>query len=101
MLHKIKSFPVTNTVFSLNPPGEMKTLQSLNAQQKAMINLIEANFTQTVQYLSHERDVALKDRDTHHQDAITQRRENTMLKEQLATYTRYHLFVCMLHSACN
>lgn len=68
--------------------GEMKTLQTLNAQQRAMINLIEANFTQTVQYLSQERDNALKDRDTHHQDAIALRRENTMLKEQLTTYTR-------------
>ncbi|XP_073332525.1 plasmalemma vesicle associated protein b [Pagrus major] len=72
----------------LTTSSEMKTLQSLNAQQKAMINLIEANFTQTVQYLSQERDMALKDRDTHHQDAITLRRENTMLKEQLTAYTR-------------
>ncbi|KAL7397777.1 hypothetical protein ABVT39_027832 [Epinephelus coioides] len=68
--------------------SEMKTLQTLNAQQRAMINLIGANFTQTVQYLSQERDNALKDRDTHHQDAIALRRDNTMLKEQLTTYTR-------------
>lgn len=68
--------------------GEMKTLQTLNAQQKAMINLIQANFTQTVQYLNQERDNALKDRDTHHQDAIALRTENTMLMEQLTTYTR-------------
>lgn len=68
--------------------GEMKTLQSLNAQQKAMISLIEANFTQTVQYLNMERDKALRERDTHHQDAIVLRRENFMLKEQLTTYTR-------------
>uniref|UniRef100_UPI0037E7B4FF plasmalemma vesicle associated protein b n=1 Tax=Semicossyphus pulcher TaxID=241346 RepID=UPI0037E7B4FF len=68
--------------------SEMKTLQSLNAQQKAMINLIEANFTQMVQYLSLERDNALKERDTHHQAAIILRRENSMQKEQLTTYTR-------------
>ncbi|KAM7012125.1 plasmalemma vesicle associated protein b [Tautogolabrus adspersus] len=68
--------------------GEVKTLQSLNAQQKAMINLIESNFTQTVQYLSLERDKAQRERDTHHQDAIFLRRENIMLKEQLTTYTR-------------
>ncbi|XP_074490894.1 plasmalemma vesicle associated protein b [Sebastes fasciatus] len=78
----IQSPPVVTT------SGEMKTLQTLNAQQKAMINLIEANFTQMVQFLSQDRDNALKDRDTHHQDAIAQRRENTMLKEQLTTYTR-------------
>ncbi|AWP10718.1 putative plasmalemma vesicle-associated protein [Scophthalmus maximus] len=68
--------------------SELKMLQSLNAQQKAMINLIQTNFTQTVQYLSQERDNALKDRDTHHQDAITLRRENTLLKEQGTTYTK-------------
>ncbi|KAM9831485.1 plasmalemma vesicle associated protein b [Neosynchiropus ocellatus] len=71
----------------MNNGREMKTLQSLNTQQKAMINLIEANFTQMVQYLSHERDSAIKDRDTHHQDAITLRKENVVLKEQLAAYT--------------
>ncbi|XP_056234814.1 plasmalemma vesicle associated protein b [Seriola aureovittata] len=72
----------------LTTSSELKTMQSLNAQQKALINLIEANFTQTVQYLSQERDNALKDRDTHHGDAITLRRENTMQKEQLTSYTR-------------
>ncbi|CAK6975336.1 plasmalemma vesicle associated protein b [Scomber scombrus] len=68
--------------------GELKTLKSLNAQQSAMINLIEANFTQMVQYLNQERDNALKDRDTYHQDTITLRRDNAMLKEQLTTYSR-------------
>uniref|UniRef100_A0A3Q3GXL8 Plasmalemma vesicle associated protein b n=1 Tax=Labrus bergylta TaxID=56723 RepID=A0A3Q3GXL8_9LABR len=72
----------------VSPAGEVKTLQSLNAQQKAMITLIETNFTQTVQYLSLERDKAQRERDTHHQDAIILRRENNMLKEQLTTYTR-------------
>ncbi|XP_071769565.2 plasmalemma vesicle associated protein b [Centroberyx gerrardi] len=68
--------------------SEVKTLQSLNAQQRALINLIEANFTQMVQYLSHERDNALKDRDTYHQDAIGLRRDNVNLKDQLTAYTR-------------
>lgn len=72
----------------VNTGSELKTLQSLNAQQKAMINLIEANFSQTIQYLSQERDNALKDRDTYHQDTITLRRDSTMLREQLTTYTR-------------
>lgn len=87
MMARRPSIPIQPPVM-VTPTSELKTLQSLNAQQKALINLIEANFTQTVQYLSHERDSALKDRDTHHQDAITLRRENTMLKEQLTTYTR-------------
>ncbi|KAM7409691.1 hypothetical protein PAMA_001266 [Pampus argenteus] len=68
--------------------SEMKTLQTLNAQQKAMINLIQANFTQIVKYLSQERDNALKDRDAYHQETITLRRDTTMLREQLTTYTR-------------
>uniref|UniRef100_A0A3Q3WK03 Uncharacterized protein n=1 Tax=Mola mola TaxID=94237 RepID=A0A3Q3WK03_MOLML len=74
--------------FPVNSAGEMRTLQSLNAQQKAMINLIEANFSQTVQYLNRERDISVRDRDKHHQDAILLRRENTMMKEQLTAYTR-------------
>lgn len=76
------------------PPDELKTVQSLNAQQKAMIELIQANFSHTVHYLSQERDNALKDRDIHHQDGIALRRENTMLKEQLDAYTRYCQAVC-------
>lgn len=68
--------------------SELKTLHSLNAQQRAMINLINSNFTQMVNYLSQERDSALKDRDTHHEDAISMRRENTLLKDQLTVYTR-------------
>lgn len=79
--------------FPPNSSGEVKTLQSLNAQQSAMITLIEANFTQMVQYLSQERDTALKDRDTYHQQTITLRKDNTMLIEQLATYSRYCMFV--------
>lgn len=87
MLGRCSTTPVQPAAF--NPTSsELKTLQTLNAQQKAMINLIEANFTQTVQYLSQERDTALKDRDSRHQEAITVRRENAMLNEQLTTYTR-------------
>ncbi|XP_074524726.1 plasmalemma vesicle associated protein b [Halichoeres trimaculatus] len=80
--------PPVQTPIVVTSSGEVKTLQSLNAQQKAMIDLIQANFTQTVQYLILDRDSALKERDTHHQDAIVLRRENTMLKEQLTAYTR-------------
>lgn len=81
---------------SFSPPhgaGEVKTLQSLNAQQQAMIGLIEANFTSTVLYMTQERDIATRDRDKHHQQAIVLRRDNTMLQEQLTAYTRYPLSV--------
>ncbi|KAM9796182.1 plasmalemma vesicle associated protein b [Syngnathus typhle] len=67
--------------------NELRTLQGLNAQQKAMIELIKTNFTHMVHYLSQERDNALKDRDVHHQDVISLRKENTMFKEQLTIYT--------------
>nr|XP_057928337.1 plasmalemma vesicle associated protein b [Doryrhamphus excisus] len=72
----------------VNNGNELRTLQNLNAQQKAMIDLIEANFTQMVHFLSQARDNALRDRDVHHQDAIGLRRQNTMLEQQLTTYTR-------------
>ncbi|XP_029939147.1 plasmalemma vesicle-associated protein-like [Salarias fasciatus] len=68
--------------------SELKALQSLNAQQRAMITLINSNFSQMVQYLSLERDNALKDRDKVTEDAIYLRRENTIMKEQLTTYTK-------------
>lgn len=84
----MKKPPPIQPQVTVTSSSEMKTLQSLNAQQKAMITLIEANFTQTFQYLSQERDIALRERDTHHKDAITLRRENAMLKEQLTTYTK-------------
>lgn len=68
--------------------SELKTLQSVNAHQKAMIELINSNFTQMVLYLSQERDNALRDRDLHLGDAIKLRRENTLLREQMTSYNR-------------
>ncbi|XP_034036021.1 plasmalemma vesicle associated protein b isoform X2 [Thalassophryne amazonica] len=73
---------------AINSGSEIKTLQSLNEQQNAMIHLINANFTRMVQDLSQQRNDALKDRNGHHQDAITLRKENTILKQQLTTYTK-------------
>lgn len=93
-MRTMRAMPVRCSTTPIQPPAfnpaisEVNTLKTLNAQQKAMINLIEANFTQMVQYLSQERDAALKDRDTHHQEAITTRKDNAMLKEQLDIYSR-------------
>lgn len=87
MLSQRASTPIQPPpMFTTN--NELKALQSLNAQQRAMITLINSNFSQTVQYLSHERDNALKDRDKVTEDVISLRRENTILKEQITTYTR-------------
>lgn len=88
MLGRCSTTPVQPPVIINPASSELKTLQTLNAQQKAMINLIEANFTQMVQYLSQERDAAIKDRDSHHQSAIDKRRENDLLKDQLTLYSR-------------
>nr|XP_020458543.1 plasmalemma vesicle-associated protein-like isoform X2 [Monopterus albus]XP_020458545.1 plasmalemma vesicle-associated protein-like isoform X2 [Monopterus albus] len=68
--------------------SELKTLQTLNEKQRAMINLIGVNFTQTVHDLRQDRDNALRERERYHKDAIIQHREKTMLKEQLDTYAR-------------
>lgn len=53
-----------------------------------MISLIEANFTQHMQYLNQERDIVIRERDKYNHEAIMLRRENTMLTDQLAAYTR-------------
>ena len=74
-------------------PDELKMLQSLNVQQRAMLSLLEANFTQTVTYLTQERDSAIRDRDAHNQDAIATRQDSLRMQEQLTTYTRC-VFVC-------
>lgn len=76
--------------FPLKSADEVKGLQSVINQQKAKIDLIDSNFTQTVQYLSQERDNALRDRDLQLQEAIRLRKDNTLVKEQLHEYTRYH-----------
>ncbi|XP_037530444.1 plasmalemma vesicle associated protein b [Nematolebias whitei] len=78
--------PIQPSIVTSN--SELKALQSLNNQQKAFIDLLHSNFTQTVHYLSHERDTALKDRDVYLGEAIKLRKESSLLKEQLTTYTR-------------
>ncbi|XP_013862794.1 plasmalemma vesicle associated protein b [Austrofundulus limnaeus] len=70
------------------PNNELKTLQSLTIKQKDMITFLQTNFTRTVENLSQERDRALKDRDVYLEEAITLRRESSLLKEQLTAYTR-------------
>ncbi|XP_047442722.1 plasmalemma vesicle associated protein b [Mugil cephalus] len=68
--------------------NDLKSLTFVNSQQDAMIKLLHSNFTQKVQYMSQERDSAIKDRDKFNQEAIALRRENTMVREQLAANTR-------------
>ncbi|KAM8874612.1 plasmalemma vesicle associated protein b isoform 2-T2 [Spinachia spinachia] len=72
------------------PPNtyELKRERTLNEQRSKEIINLKQNFTQTVQHLSKEKDNAVKDRDTHQQDATSLRSENTRLKEQLTVYTK-------------
>ncbi|XP_015245975.1 PREDICTED: plasmalemma vesicle-associated protein [Cyprinodon variegatus] len=72
--------PVTN-----NNQGILKATIS---EKEKLIALVKSNFTQTVQYLSHERDRALRERDVHIEEAINLRRDNNLLREQLNIYTR-------------
>ncbi|CAN9500328.1 unnamed protein product [Ophioblennius macclurei] len=83
-----RTFTPVQSPSLMSSSSELKALHSLNAQQKAMITLINSNFSQTVQYLSLERDNALRDRDRVTEDVISMRRQNTIMKEQLAAYTR-------------
>ncbi|KAK6313733.1 hypothetical protein J4Q44_G00151920 [Coregonus suidteri] len=87
-LEMFRGTPVRCPTIPTTPNTEVKTLQFLNSQQAAMIKLIEANFTQTSQYIRMERDNAIKDRDAHNLETISLRRENTNLKEQLNLYTQ-------------
>ncbi|XP_028301456.1 plasmalemma vesicle associated protein b [Gouania willdenowi] len=87
MMARRSSTPVQH-VPVVSTSSELKTLQSLNVQQKAMITLINSNFTQTVHYLMVERDSALKERDETTKEVIALRRQNTLLEEQFTSYTR-------------
>lgn len=80
--------PSSIDCFDCCTAGEVKTLQSLNAQQKAMISLIEANFTHHIQYMNQEKDIVIRERDKYNHETIVLRRETTVLQEQLAAYTR-------------
>ncbi|MEQ2273815.1 hypothetical protein XENORESO_009413, partial [Xenotaenia resolanae] len=68
--------------------NEANFLKSIISQKDTLIGLINSNFTQMVQYLTHERDSALRDQDVNREEAIKLGRENNLLKEQLTTYTR-------------
>ncbi|XP_047230894.1 plasmalemma vesicle associated protein b [Girardinichthys multiradiatus] len=68
--------------------NEANILKSIISQKDTLIGLINSNFTQMVQYLTHERDSALRDQDVNREEAIKLGRENNLLKEQLTTYTR-------------
>ena len=81
-------------------PDELNTLQRLSQQQRAMLRLLETNFTQTVTYLSQERDAALRDRDAHNQEAIATRQDSLRMQEQLTTYTRCVCVCVRLHTSC-
>lgn len=71
-----------------NQSGEVKTLNTLLDQQKALYGILKSNFSQTVEYLKSDLDHAVKDKNEHHSQVIKLRQENKDLKSQLDVYTK-------------
>lgn len=81
-------------IFCLNPPGELSNLKRLYDQQEAKLDVVNSNFTQTVQNLRDELETAVKDRTRLNGEVVELRRHNTFLREQHALYTRYVCVAC-------
>ncbi|XP_036375177.1 plasmalemma vesicle associated protein b [Megalops cyprinoides] len=78
--------PQTPVIITTN--GEMKNLQARNQQLETLVKIVEANFTQTVKHLRTDLESAVKARDALNLEAISLRRENSNLKEQLEKFTQ-------------
>lgn len=85
-----RSTPVQCPTTPVQPPVSKTptALQNQYAQQTAVLKLLEANFTQTVQYIRVERDNAIKERDALYLENNSLKRDNADLKAQLNTYTK-------------
>uniref|UniRef100_A0A3Q2Q1V8 Plasmalemma vesicle associated protein b n=1 Tax=Fundulus heteroclitus TaxID=8078 RepID=A0A3Q2Q1V8_FUNHE len=67
---------------------EAEHLRKTLIQQNNLIKLINANFSQMVEDLTHERDLAQRNKNDYLQEALKLRRDNSILTDQLAAYTR-------------
>ncbi|KAK2874501.1 hypothetical protein Q8A67_021654 [Cirrhinus molitorella] len=76
--------PPTNS----NQNGEIKTLNSLLEQQRALYGILKSNFSLTVDNLKGDLDNAVRDKNEHHILVIQLRQENINLKSQLDVYTK-------------
>ncbi|XP_065097893.1 plasmalemma vesicle associated protein b [Paramisgurnus dabryanus] len=62
--------------------GDLRNMQNLLDQQKALYVILQSNFSQTVQYLKAELDNTVKDKNEYHSTTIQLRQENIDLKSQ-------------------
>ncbi|CAI5635519.1 plasmalemma vesicle associated protein b [Oreochromis niloticus] len=67
--------------------SELTNLKRRYDQQEAKLDVVNANFTQTVQNLRDELDSAVKDRTRLNEEVVKLRRDNIFLREQHALYT--------------
>ncbi|XP_056590871.1 plasmalemma vesicle associated protein b [Triplophysa dalaica] len=91
-MNKMKLATTRNTP-AICPPsnpqsGDLRNMQNLLDQQKAIHTILQSNFSQTVQYLRAELDNAVRDKNDHHGTVIKLRQENIEQKSQLDVYTK-------------
>ncbi|XP_018920599.1 plasmalemma vesicle-associated protein-like [Cyprinus carpio] len=70
------------------PDSNDKYLQSRLQQSEEMLKLVKANFTQMVAIVRTELDNSNKDKDGYHLETIRLRRENALVKDELALYEK-------------
>lgn len=91
-LNKMKLATTRNTPVACPPSnpqsGDLRNMQNLLDQQKALYIILQSNFSQTVHYLRTELDNAVRDKNDHHSTVIKLRQENIELKSQLDVYTK-------------
>ncbi|XP_051529373.1 plasmalemma vesicle associated protein b [Myxocyprinus asiaticus] len=91
-LSKLRLSATRNTPIQCPPSNsqssEVKSLQTLLEQQKALYGILQSNFSQTVQYLKADLDNTVKDKNDHHSMVIKLRKDNIDLKSQLDVYTK-------------
>ncbi|TRZ01426.1 hypothetical protein DNTS_015162 [Danionella cerebrum] len=80
--------PVSCPPSNPNQSGEIKTLNTLLEQQKALYGILKSNFSQTVEYLKADLDNAVKEKNEQRTLVIQLRQENEDFKSQLDVYTR-------------
>lgn len=79
--------PIQPHITRSSTSSELSNLKRLYDQQEAKLDVVNSNFTQTVQNLRDELDTAVKDRTRLNDEVVELRRDNTFLREQHALYT--------------
>ncbi|XP_051967554.1 plasmalemma vesicle-associated protein-like [Xyrauchen texanus] len=91
-LNKLRLSAARNSPIQCPPSnsqsGEVKTLRTHLDQQKALYEILQKNFSQTVQYLKADMDNTVKDKNVHHSMVLKLRQDNIDLKSHLDGYTK-------------